>query len=316
MAVKDETLTFIRNTLTGLNVGCKIIVAPSVIGVYANKSRDVLMNTALSLHWKFQFRGLLALVYHPSLNRLKLVVADEKSGRVLWRETFGDYTNYEPIHAVFHILDSSKNFCQKIGLFYGDEKVANMVHDTMDAFTAQRRRVQARCDRFGRVSRSKSFNSSERVKVEVKLKRSYSNTMGDIKIQRTALSLLEDEATKYVKNGSRKSSLRRMFSGLRSSFRVKIRRRDSSETENERRKRSRLSFGASTNETSRENVDVPSVENRLSIESIKITNAQTAVDSLSENWQLSDVELQELYRLSFFKENNNVASTDLCTTEL
>ena len=140
--------------------------------------------------------------------------------------------------------------------------------------------------------------------------------MGDIKIQRTALSLLEDEATKYVKNGSRKSSLRRMFSGLRSSFRVKIRRRDSSETENERRKRSRLSFGASTNETSREDVDVPSVENRLSIESIKITNAQTAVDSLSENWKLSDVELQELYRLSFFKENNNVASTDLCTTEL
>lgn len=304
MAVEDRTLTFVRNTLTGLNPECKVIVAPSIIGVYANKTRDVLMNTALSLHWKFQFRGLLAFVYHPIVNRLKLVVVEGKSGQLLWQETFGDYTNYEPIHAVFHILNSSRNFCQKIGLFYDDEKVADMVHDTMDAFTAQRRRKQVLGDRSGKMARSKSFNStSERVKVEVKLKRSYSNSMGDIKIQRTALSLLEDEAKKYVKQGSRRSSLKKMFSGLRSSFRVRIRRRDSSETENEQRKRSRLSSNISTNE-----------KDLSAIESIKI--GQTSVDSLSSNWMLSDVELQQLYRLSFFKENNNVPSTDLCTTEL
>ena len=312
MAVKDQTLTFVRNALTGLNPDCRVIVAPSVVGVYVNKSRDVLMKTALSHHWKFQYRGLLCLIYHPILNRLKLVVADEKSARMLWQETFGDYTDYESIHAVFHILNSSKNFCQKIGLFYGDEKVANMVQHTMDAFTAQRRREQARGDRSGKLlARSRSFNSTERVKVDVKLTRSYSNSLGDIKLHRTALNLLEDEAEKYVKQGSRRSSLKKMFSGIRSSFRVRIRRQETSETENERRKRSRLSPGASPDEE-----EMSGIESRLSQNSTKFTNIETSLDGLSANWKLSDVELEELYRLSYFKEDNNVPSTDLCTTEL
>lgn len=314
MAVKDQTLVFIRNTLTALNPECRVIVAPAMVGVYINKSKDVLMKTALSHHWKFQNRGLLSLVYHPILNRLKFIVAEEKSGKVIWQETFGDYTNYEPIHAVFHILNSSKNFCQKIGLFYDDEKVANMVHDTMDAFTAQRRREQAHRDRTGKLPlRSRSFNSSERVKIEVKLTRSYSNSMGDIKIQRTALSLLEDEAKKYVsKERSRRTSLKKMLSGIRSSFRGRTRRQETSEAElNERRKRSRLSTSVAE-----DGKEVSVMQDCLSRHAIQITTSQSNTNGLSVNWKLSDVELEEIYRLSYFKENNNVPSTDLCTTEL
>lgn len=313
MAVKDEVLVLVRNKVTGLNPECKVIVAPSLVGVYVNKNKDVLMRKAISHHWKFQHRGILALVYQPVLNRLKLIVVDERSGRVHWQETFGDYTNYECIHEVFHILNSSKNFCQKIGLFYGDEKVAKMVSETLDVFAAQRRREQARRDHAGKpVARSKSFNSTERVKVEVKLTRSYSNSMGDIKIHRTALSLFEAEAKKYAINKpSRRPSLRKMFSGIRSSFRVRIRRQEGSEGENEGRKRSRISSSG--------------IEDKIVAHEPCDDGAKTGepvdeivneIDMLSANWKLSDLELQELYRLSFFKETNNVQSTDLCTTEL
>ncbi|XP_028409165.1 uncharacterized protein LOC114531745 [Dendronephthya gigantea] len=320
MAVKDEVLIFIRNTASALYPECKVIVAPTLVGVYLNKSKDVLMRTALSHHWKFQNRGVLALVYHPVLNRLKLMVFDEKSGRVHWQETFGDYTNYECIHEVFHILNSSKNFCQKIGLFYADDKVAKMVNGTLEVFSAQRRREQARKDRCGKlVTRSKSFNNTERVNVEVKLTRSHSNSMGDIKIHRTALNLFEAEARKYaLKQTSRRPSLRKMFSGLRSSFRVRIRRRDSNE-ENEDSKRSRLSTGSGIEEKSQLNQN--QMEPKVVPDEMCPDNTEhldvlvNEMDTLSANWKLTDVELKELYRLSFFKERN-VQSTDLCATEL
>ena len=312
MAVKDEVLVFVRNKVAGFNPECKVIVAPALVGVYLNKSKDVVMRKALSDHWKFQHRGLLALVYHPVLNRLKLTVVDERSGRLLWQETFGDYTNYECIHEVFHILNSSKNFCQKIGLFYGDEKVAKMVRNTLDVISAQRRREQTRRDRAGKfVARSKSFNSTERINVEVKLTRSYSNSMGDIKIHRTALSLFETEAKKYdIKQASRRANLRKMFSGIRTSFRVRIRRQDSSEAENEGRKRSRLSAASGVEEKM-----VAHESCRDTQEEERSDNVAHDLDVLSANWKLSDLELQELYRLSFFKETN-VQSTDLCATEL
>jgi hypothetical protein len=318
MAVKDETLIFVRNIVTELNPECKVIIAPTLVGVYMNQSKDVLMRATLSLHWKFQHRGLLALIYHPGLNRFKLMIIDEKNGRVHWQETLGDYTNYECIHDVFHILNSSKNFCQKIGLFYADGKVAKMVNGTLEVFTAQRRKEHSRRDRNGKVVlRSKSFNSSERGHVEVKLQRSYSNSMGDIKIQRTALCLFEAEAKKYAKQTSRRPSLRKMFSGLRSSFRVRIRRRDS-DVENEVSKRKRLSTGSAIEECSsqahndstvvRNNDSRPAGEECLE----EITHE---LDTLSANWKLTDLELKELYRLSFFKERNE-QSTDLCATEL
>ena len=314
MAVKDETLIFVRNIVTGLNPECKVIIAPTLVGVYVNQNKDVLMRAALSLHWKFQNRGLLALVYHPGLNRLKLMVIDEKNGRVYWQETLGDYTNYECIHDVFHILNSSKNFCQKIGLFYADEKVAKMVNGTLEVFTAQRRKEQARRDRSGKiVVRSKSFNSSERGHVEVKLQRSYSNSMGDIKIQRTALSLFETEAKKYGKQTSRRPSLRKMFNGLRSSFRVRIRRRES-DVENEVSKRKRLSTGSATEECSQPQIESTVVTNSNN-RSECLDEIVHELDTLSANWKLTDLELKELYRLSFFKERNE-QSTDLCATEL
>ena len=316
MAVKDETLIFVRNIVTGLNPECKVIIAPTLVGVYVNQSKDVLMRATLSLHWKFQHRGLLALVYHPGLNRLKLMVIDEKNGRVYWQETLGDYTNYECIHGVFHILNSSKNFCQKIGLFYADEKVAKMVNGTLEVFTAQRHKEQARRDRRGKiVVRSKSFNSSERGHVEVKLQRSYSNSMGDIKIQRTALSLFETEAKKYTKQTSRRPSLRKMFSGLRSSFRVRIRRRES-DVENEVSKRKRLSTGSATEECSQPQIESTVVTNNDSGAGEEcLDEIVHELDTLSANWKLTDLELKELYRLSFFKERNE-QSTDLCATEL
>jgi hypothetical protein len=322
MAVKDETLIFVRNKVAGINPDCKVIVAPTLVGVYLNKSKDVLMRAALSHHWKFQHRGLLALVYHPVLNRLKLMVIDEKIARVHWQETFGDYTNYECIHNVFHILNSSKNFCQKIGLFYADDKVAKMVCGTLEVFAAQRRKEQARRDRSGKlVARSKSFNSSERVHVEVKLQRSYSNSMGDIKIHRTALSLFEAEARKYAnKQTSRRPSLRKMFSGLRSSFRVRIRRQDSSEVENGASKRKRLSASIEDKlPCSQTNEEIEVDTNELCDDSThggeRLDEIVHELDTLSANWKLTDLELQELHRLSFFKERN-VQSTDLCATEL
>ena len=316
MAVKDETLTFVRNVVTELNPECKVIIAPTLVGVYVNQSKDVLMRATLSLHWKFQHRGLLALVYHPGLNRLKLMVIDEKNGRVYWQETLGDYTNYECIHDVFHILNSSKNFCQKIGLFYADEKVAKMVNGTLEVFTAQRRKEQARRDRSGKiVVRSKSFNSSERGHVEVKLQRSYSNSMGDIKIQRTALSLFETEAKKYAKQTSRRPSLRKMFSGLRSSFRVRIRRRES-DVENEVSKRKRLSTGSAIEQSSQPQIESTVVTNNdCGSEEECLDEIVHELDTLSANWKLTELELKELYRLSFFKERNE-QSTDLCATEL
>jgi hypothetical protein len=324
MAVKDETLIFVRNIVAELNPECKVIVAPTLVGIYLNKSKDVLMRDALSHHWKFQHRGLLALVYHPGLNRFKLMVIDEKTGRVYWQETLGDYTNYECIHDVFHILNSSKNFCRKIGLFYADDKVAKMVNETLEVFTAQRRKEQARRDRNGKhVVRSKSFNSSERGHVEVKLQRSYSNSMGDIKIQRTALSLFEAEAKKYAKQTSRRPSLRKMFSGLRSSFRVRIRRRDS-DVENGSSKRKRLSTDSANEDKltplqANQEIETNVAANELPSDSTqggeRLSEIVHELDSLSANWKLTEVELQELYRLSFFKERN-VQSTDLCVTEL
>lgn len=323
MAVKDEVLIFIRNAASALYPECKVIVAPTLVGVYLNKSKDVLMRTALSHHWKFKNRGLLALVYHPVLNRLKLMVFDEKSGRVHWQETFGDYTNYECIHEVFHILNSSKNFCQKIGLFYADDKVAKMVRGTMEVFLAQRRREEARKDRCGKsVLRSKSFNSTERVNVELKLMRSYSNSMGDIKIHRTALNLFEAEARKFaIKQTSRRPSLRKMFSGLRSSFRVRIRRRDTNE-ENENSKRSRLSTGSGIedklgcSQLDENQMGPKMVSDEMCPDGIEHLDVLVnEMDTLSANWKLTDLELKELYRLSFFKERN-VQSTDLCATEL
>lgn len=317
MVVKDETLIFVRDKVSGLNPECKVIVAPTMVGVYFNKSKDVILRTALSHHWKFQHRGLLALVYHPILNRLKLMVVDEKCGRVHWQETFGDYTNYECIHNVFHILNSSKNFCQKIGLFYADEKVAEMVSNTLEVFAAQTRRELSKRDRNGKlVTRSKSFNTHERVRVEVKLKRSYSNSMGDIKIHRTGLSLFEAEARKYaIKQTSRRPSLRKMFNGLRSSFRVRIRRQESiSETENEGSKRKRLSAGSGSEDKVTFSESSQGCESNAD-STERLGEIVHELDSLSANWKLTDLELQELYRLSFFKERK-VQSTDLCVTDL
>ena len=320
MVVKDETLIFVRDKVSGFNPECKVIVAPSMVGVYLNKSKDVILRTALSHHWKFQHRGLLALVYHPLLNRLKLMVVDEKCGRIHWQESFGDYTNYECIHNVFHILNSSKNFCQKIGLFYADEKVAGMVSNTLEVFAAQTRKELSKRDRNGKlVTRSKSFNSSERVHVEVKLKRSYSNSMGDIKIHRTGLNLFEAEARKYaIKQTSRRPSLRKMFNGLRSSFRVRIRRQENAETENEGSKRKRLSASSGSDDKatfseSSQSSDSNAIGNDDSTE--RLDEIVHELDSLSANWKLTDLELQELYRLSFFKERK-VQSTDLCVTHL
>ena len=322
MAVKDETLVYVRDKVSALNPECKVIVAPTLVGVYINKTKDVLLRAGLSLHWKFQQRGLLALIYHPLLNRLKLMVVDEKCGRMQWQETFGDYTNYECIHDVFHILNSSKNFCQKIGLFYEDSKVAKMVSGTLEVFSAQRRHEQARRDGNGKlVVRSKSFNSTERVHVEVKLQRSHSNSMGDIKIHRTALSLFEAEAKKYVrKPPSRRSSLRKMFSGLRSSFRVRIRRQDSVEGENGASKRKRLSGSEAEDKLncslSCQEMEGDLVGNEPSSDCTQcLDQIVHDLDTLSANWKLTDVELKELYRRSFFKERN-VQSTDLCATEL
>ena len=322
MVVKDETLIFVRDKVSGLNPECKVIVAPTMVGVYLNKSKDVILRAALSHHWKFQQRGLLALVYHPLLNRLKLMLVDEKCGRVHWQETFGDYTNYECIHDVFHILNSSKNFCQKIGLFYADEKVAKMVSNTLEVFAAQTRRELSRRDRNGKlVARSKSFNSSECVRIEVKLKRSYSNSMGDIKIHHTGLRLFEAEARKYAgkQQPSRPSSLRRMLNGLRSSFRARVRRQDGVETRNEGSKRKRLSSGSSGSDEKLTFCECSQGCESNSV--VKDDNTEclheiaNELDSLSENWKLTELELKQIYRLSFMKERK-VQSTDLCVTDL
>lgn len=320
--MKDETLTFVREKVSARNPDCKVIVAPTLVGVYLNKSKDALMRTALCHHWKFQYRGILTLVYHPLLNRLKLIAADENNGRTLWQETFGDYTNYESIHALFHILNSSTNFCHKIGLFYADVKVARMVCNTLGAFATQKCKEQPKSERSGKlVCRSKSFDSSERSQIEFKLQRSYSNSVGDIKINRTALNLLEAEAGKYAsKQSTRRHGLRKMFSGLRSSFRVRIRRQDNSEAESMENKRKRLSNNSSNDDSK---LPSPSQESEIAFVQSNGTAQEDSpgdtsgqgLEHLSANWKLTDRELQELYRLSFFKERNQ-SSTDLCATEL
>lgn len=313
MTVSDETLCLVKGRVMEENVGCKVIIAPSLVGVYVNDNKDVLMqSTAISHHWKFQHRGLLALVYHPALDRLKLMVVDEKSGRMQWMETLGDYTNYVGIHDVFHILNSSKNFCQKIGLYYEEEKVARMIAETLQILNALRRREARRGGKI--IARSKSFNSTERAHIKVKLQRSFSNSMGNIKTHHTTLNIFEREAKKYTgKSTTRRPSLRKMFNGLRSSFRVRIRRQDSIDADISNSKRKRMSSCSTTDDKGSSLECSPSNIATIKDASMQIFD-ETFGDSLN-NWKLTEDELQELYRRSFFKERNE-QSTDLCITEL
>ena len=137
MVIGPEDLVRIRHRINQIYVKQNVIVAPCLSKLYLSHDESDVGLTHLPRHkddldWFYFGMGLVAIIYDPEKNDVKITMFERNDVRLVWSLKWTDIVQVVKPAPNFHILNSMENGkTQHVGILYENRDVAELVSQTI-----------------------------------------------------------------------------------------------------------------------------------------------------------------------------------------
>ena len=131
MVLEAADIYRLRTDICKLYQNKKVIVAPCRCKLYISRCALVIDNDGkISPDWFHFATGVTSLIYDAPLQSLMIALFDVTSGRMLWMLKVNSFTRVTAPNSSFHVLNTSDDCSEHVGLLYENREVATLLLKT------------------------------------------------------------------------------------------------------------------------------------------------------------------------------------------